>query len=435
MTLNGLSDSIVVPSVLIVLCALGEAFFSGSEMALVACDKIRLRLAAESGNRGAQRALALFGHPARLFSTTLLGTNLCLVTSTTIVTLLIIKYAGPQYDGWALLLSPILLIFAEIVPKNVFRHHADRLVPRLAFGLVGFGALMSPIVWLFSKMTTGLMKLLNPDSSETDIGKISRDELRLLLRSTPNRPSDIHESEKKMISRIFDFSEKNVRDMMIPLIEVFAISDKTTVAQALLAFIQKDYSRLPVYHERVDNLVGILHHFDLFDAPTDAKDISSLIRAALYVAETEPARDVLLKLKRHGSHLAIVVDEYGGSVGIVTIEDILEEIVGEIDDEYDTQHQQFQRIGPNTFLIHARIEIEALNDILAEHSQFEIPEGDYETLGGFLMERFLRIPQKGETIDVDGYHFEITKANERSIIEAKLTHLPSPVDEGPSQSL
>jgi CBS domain containing-hemolysin-like protein len=203
---------------------------------------------------------------------------------------------------------------------------------------------------------------------------------------------------------------------MIPLVEVEAIEDTATAKEVIAIISKKGYSRLPVYHERIDNIIGIINSFDLLDVPYNGQSISPFIRTVPYAPESKPIDELLIEMQKKRKHLTIVVDEYGGTVGIITIEDILEEIVGEIKDEYDADQRLYRKIGWNKYLISARMEVDQIFELLP----LSLPEGDFETLGGFLLEKFGHIPKPGEILKHQNLTFTIVSADERSIGEVRV---------------
>jgi CBS domain containing-hemolysin-like protein len=216
-----------------------------------------------------------------------------------------------------------------------------------------------------------------------------------------------------MIERLLDFSRTVVREAMIPLIDIATLEDTASIRDAIALIGTKGYSRIPVYHERIDNITGIINSFDLLASLPLDQSLRSLIRRAPYVPETKPIDGLLIEMQKKRNHIAIVVDEYGGTVGIITIEDILEEIVGEIQDEYDNDQQLYRRIGRNKYIIHSRMGKDQMQELLS----LTLPEGDFETMGGFLLDQFGHIPQPGEVLKYNQVTFTVLSSDERSIGE------------------
>lgn len=218
-----------------------------------------------------------------------------------------------------------------------------------------------------------------------------------------------------MIHKIIDFGETTVQEVMVPLIEVAALPSEATVAEAVAMVNEHHFARIPVYEERIDQIVGIVHAFDLLSADP-AAPLRPLIRTAYYVPETKLVDDLLQEMQRRRLQMAIVVDEYGGVVGIVTVEDLLEEIVGEIEDEYDEEPPPLRRLADGSYIIDARMDVDRLNEELG----IKLPEGEYETLGGFLLAILQKIPDTGEEVRYGGMHFLITESDTRSILKVRM---------------
>jgi CBS domain containing-hemolysin-like protein len=405
--------AILVLTVLLFL--LLEGFLSGSEMAMVAADRKRLARFAHSGPRSARLTFRILQNPSWFLSTALVGSNLAEVANAALVTALLVGHFGPQGDLWAfLLLTPLILVFGEILPKTLFRQLADRWVLKIVPIIYVVSYILYPVVWFMSKATEGVLRILGLEGEVRPF--VTREELQLLLQSESG-PTDMKPHEKTMIRRIFRFADTKVREVMIPLVNVTALEDSTTVAEAVASVRQENYSRYPVFQERIDNIIGLVHSFDLLLAPERGQTIQPFIRPISFFPESKPIDELLLELQRKQEALAVVVDEYGGAVGIVTVEDILEEVVGEIEDEYDSARPLFRRIGPKAFLINARMEIDHINEIL----KLGLPRGDYETLGGFVLNRLGRVPLTGESFRYRKMLFDVKKANERAVTEVLIS--------------
>jgi CBS domain containing-hemolysin-like protein len=243
---------------------------------------------------------------------------------------------------------------------------------------------------------------------------ITREELKFLVQEG-NHQTDLETEERRMIHKIINFGETTVHEAMIPLIEVVALPSGATVAVAVAVVSEDHFARIPVYEERIDQIVGIVHAFDLLSEDPDTP-IGPLIRPAYYVPESKLVDDLLEEMQRRRVQMAIVVDEYGGVVGIATVEDLLEEIVGEIEDEYDEEPPAFRRLADGSYIVDARMEVDRLNEELGT----QLPEGEYETLGGFLIHLLQKIPETGEEAQFQGMRFLITESDERSILKVRI---------------
>jgi putative hemolysin len=395
----------------ILLFLLLEAFLSGSEMAMVAADRKKLVRFAHSGPRLSRLTFRVLKAPSWFLSTALVGSNLAEVANAALVTALLIGHFGPRGDFLAfLILTPLILVFGEILPKTLFQQMADRWVLKIVPVIYAVSYVLYPAVWLMSKTTNLVLRILGQEGEARPF--VTREELQLILQ-TESGASDMKPHERTMIRRIFRFADTKVKEVMIPLVDVAALEDTSSVAEAVASLRQENYSRYPVFRERIDNITGIVHSFDLLLASNGGQTIRPFVRPVSFFPETKPIDELLLDLQRKQEAMAVVVDEYGGAVGIVTVEDILEEVVGEIDDEYDTGQPLFLRTAPGVFLINARMEIDHINEIL----KLGLPKGDYETLGGFVLDRLGRVPLTGESFRYRKMLFEVKKANDRAVGE------------------
>lgn len=411
--------SFFVLIIILFVCLVLEGFFSGSEMALVNADKYRLALATDAGSKQALSALHMVKHPAKFFSTTLLGTNLCTVTGSVVSTLYIIDNFGPAYAPFAIIYWPFTLVLGEIVPKSLYQHYADKLVLYVSPILLGISVALHPVIWSLSKITDSLLGRIKRKES-TD-PPIQREELEVMLEVGGDESSDVRVSERTMISRIFDLADKRVKNIMTPLIDIIALPITSSRDDALAVMEKHIFSRVPIYDGRVLNIVGVLDGADLFFGD-DKAAVTALKKPAYYVPEEMPLDELLVAMKRRGEQLAVAVDEYGAATGIVTVEDLLEEVVGEIRDEHDEAPALFRRLGWKHYIVSGRMEIEFANERL----NLNLPEGDYETVAGFVIHKFERIPKIGETFTFGNYKFTVSRATDRVILDVEVAHIPAP---------
>ncbi|MGH7808489.1 MAG: hemolysin family protein [Thermodesulfobacteriota bacterium] len=387
-----------------------QAFFAGSEIALVSCDKIKMRALADGGSKGAKLVLEAFQEIERFISTTLVGINLSLIINTILMTFYMQDRYGHRGEIYAILtLSPLIVIFGQVVPKAVFQQKGNSLVLWTIYPLWVASKIFSPVLFLINIFVKGLLKLIGG----TENRFITREELLHVIEGDGAKIERGY--REKVIRRIFRFSETTVEEVMIPLIQVCALDENTPVREAVKTIKETGHSRIPIYHERIDNITGMLHAFDLLGAKPD-DPIKNFSHLPFYVPETKAVDELLDEMKRGRAGMAVVVDEYGGAVGVITLEDILEEVVGEIEDEYDKGTKLWRKIGESEYLINPKIYIEKINEELG----LSIPEGEYDTLSGFLLSEFGTIPKIGEEIQYKNYTFTVTKATPRSIEEVKL---------------
>lgn len=392
-----------------------EGFFAAGEIALVSANRRRLHHRAEEGHRGARVALSLLSRPEYMLATTLLGAYLSAAANTIMVTAFLLDTLGPAGEIPALIaLPPVILILGEIIPKSIGRQQANLLAERLAPALRTASWIIYPITAGFALLSRLVLYLLGAPKTG-HLPFITREDLSLVV--TKSGPEvDLKGKERLFIQRILKFSQRTVKEVMVPLVRVTAIPDTLSIAQALEEFRSSHFSRLPVYHRRIDNLIGVLHSFDLLGEEQPERPVKPFIRPVKYEPELKKIDRLLAEMQREGSHLAVVVDEYGGAVGIVAIEDLLEEIVGEIEDEFDQEVTPYLKLGEDHYLINARTEIKALNESLHLH----LPPGDYETLAGFLITQLGDLPRGGEKIRYRNLNFTVRSTEARSVKEVEL---------------
>lgn len=395
---------------IILLCIVCEGFFSGTETAMVSVDRTRIKAFAEKGAKKATWIDAVFDRPENFFSTTLLGTNLFEVLSNTIATFLVIKFLGERYEYTTILvMAPLILVFGEFVPKTLYRYHAESIVMSIIYPLKIASTVFYPFVQVLSGVTTLFMRLLGMDSAQSR-PLTSREDFDHYLDMW-NTESSLKSAERKMIERIFDFSDTDVDDIMIPLVNIQAVEFQDGIDKAISLVKKTGHSRIPVYADEAYNIVGIVHAFDLLTAQKRTQNLKDVMRPARYVPNSIHIDELLKQLRTEGNSIAVVVNEYGGTIGLVTIEDILEEVVGEIYDEYDKTEYKFVKTGENQYLVSAHLEIDELND----HLCLEVPKDDYETVAGFILKQTGRIPKTGEIFEFDKTKFIIKHADKRSI--------------------
>lgn len=393
---------------------LSEALFSGAEIAIVSADRARLRAKAEKGNRGASLALALLEKPEWLMGTILTCHNASFVTNVSLATIAAINFVGPAY-GEALsvaLVIPVLVVFGEVVPKGYCQARADALAPLLARVVWGARLLVYPLVWLISALIGTALRLGTRNGESTPF--VTRQELEALMEEQSD--GDVQVLERQMIGRIFTFGELDMENVLVPIVDLSAVDEESTVEEVIEKIEDDGHSRILIYRENLHHIIGVVHARDILGLGADAagrlKDKEGLIRSTYFVPETKPADSLLDELMSRKDKMAVVVDEYGACTGIVTMEDLVEEIVGDIADEYDVDEvRMFHKLSEEQYLVDARMEVEDVREAL----KLPIPEGDYETLSGYLLERFERIPKEGESISLEGWTLTVQSANERQI--------------------
>jgi CBS domain containing-hemolysin-like protein len=354
------------------------------------------------------------------------------VTSTSIATALFISVFGLAQGPMlaVAVMIPTLLIMGEIIPKSIFQQHAEFVAMRLSWFIWVSSWLLFPVVFVISKISRGAIRISTGEKDIVSSSYITKDGLKYILRHR-SEESDILGTERDMIRNIIDFFEVTADKIMVPLSAMTSLPVTATLREAVQLASEKKYLRIPVYRDQIFNIIGIFHYFDLLEAlhgqassrPSllggDETIESHLQPVVYYIPETKLAKELLVELLIRGERMAVVVDEYGGALGIVTIEDILEEVVGEIDDEYGSGEKMYKKIGAGKYLVNAKISVDRINQLLP----LDIPHGDYETLGGFLLCKMEKIPKRRDTLRHGNNLFVIEDADARSIKEVLIEML------------
>ncbi len=392
------------------------ALFSAAEMAFIAANRLRLRHLAEGGNRVAVRYLEAFKRPEHLLSTAMMGVTIAHITASTVATWALIPLAG----GAAALvvtvcLTPIMLVFGEVIPKAVAREWATALILRLYPVIELASRFLAPLTWGANTLVGGALALFGRRRTSTR-QFVSREELKLLLQMEPEE-ADVTTSEAEMIDKIFDLGETAAREVMVPLVDVAALPETATPDDAIRIIGQRGFSRLPVFADRIFNVVGVVTAMDLLRRGAAAPDVRSLMRPATYVPETKRIDDLLREMQKARGQLAVVVDEYGAAVGIVTLEDIVEQVVGEIQDEHDRTPDTVERLPDGSYRVAGRASIDELNEAL----EWDLPKGDFETVAGLVLATVHRIPLVGEVFHVGRFSFTVLEADTRRVLTVRIT--------------
>lgn len=397
----------------VICCILTEGFFSGSEIALVSCDRSRLRRRSRDGHHGAAIAERLLNRPAHLFSITLFGTNLSTIIASTVTTLYLIDRFGAAYGSLAILISPLILIFAEILPKSIYHHNADRIVDRVAPLLLTFGTVCSPVIFLLQRLTDRLLGGVRKVSGFER--RISREELVSILHGDETHGTDIQPGERKIISRVLRLVELTAKNIMVPLIEIEALPGTATREAAFELFQLKGYPRVPVFTGRIYNVIGVVEATDILCAGA-TQTVQDLMHPPVFVPKGMRLNEVFRLLRDRHEEVAVVVDEYGAAVGMVSLEEIFEEVVGDIRDEFELDQPHYRKVEGDRFYLNGRLEVEEARDKLG----LDIPRGDYETIAGMLLQYFGRIPQVGETMDIGTWCYTVRQATSRAVLEVEV---------------
>jgi putative hemolysin len=404
---------------LVVGCIAGQAFFAASEIALVAADEFKVRAEHELGGRAARSLTRLLERRDRVVALMLTGNNLATVIAAAALTSFL-HGKNPRWVYFApFILAPVCLLLGESIPK-MLALRAPLGLARLVARPLGFMATILAPLLVIETAFGGLLRRMAGVSPDAKSVFLSREDLTRLLQRRPREtmsPDAILPAEQQMISRIFRFTHAEARKAMVPLIRVTAIGDDTTLAGAIEILRRDAFTRIPVFHERIFNIVGVVHAFDLLEAPDLVRSVGEVARPVSYFPESTPLDEILVALQRTRESLAVVVDEYGGASGIITMEDLLEEVVGEIEDEHDVREELARLTGPRTLVASGQAAISDLNDRFGLKLQ---EASEYATIGGLVVERLGHIPKPGEQLKAGAVTITVARSDARAVREVVL---------------
>lgn len=416
------TDGVIQLFALLILVCL-SAFFSSAETSLSTVNRVRLKTLAEEGNKRAQTALHVLDKYGKMLSAILIGNNVVNLSASALATTLAIKInlAVGIATG---VLTVVILLFGEILPKNMAMVYSEK----LALAYAGIVALvmkvLTPVIFLVDKLSQGLMKLLHIDAGKKQA--MTENELRTYVEVS-HEDGVIESEEREMIYNVFDFSDAVAKDIMIPRIDMAVVSEEADYDGVMKLFQDCMYTRIPVYHEDKDNIIGLINIKDFILVKDKAHfRIQDIRRQAYYTYEYKKTADLLMEMREKRANVAFVLNEYGATVGMITMEDLLEEIVGEIRDEYDEDEEELiQAAGERAYLVEGSMKLSDINDALGTDLESE----DYDSIGGLIIENLDRLPEDGETIETaSGITLQVKGVNQNRIVKVLMT-LPEKKEE------
>ena len=406
--------------ILLILLAL-SAFFSSNETALMSVNKIRLRSLADEGNKRAAMALDILENQTpKLLSAILIGNNIVNISASSLATTLAYSFGGYMVSIVTVILTVLILIFGEITPKNYATINAERLTLRYIPVFKFLMTIMTPVIFIINLFSRGVMRLMrvDPDAARK---AMTEEELRTIV-DVSHEDGVIESDEKEMIYNVFDLGDATAKDIMVPRVHVTFADVESTYDELIEIFREDKFTRLPVYKDSQNNIVGIINMKDLllYDKNEEFV-IDRFLRKPHFTYETKSISDLLVEMKDSTFNIAIVLDEYGDMAGLITLEDILEEIVGEIHDEYDEKEDELvQKISDREYIIEGSMHLDDVND----HLNTELDSEDYDSLGGFIIEHLDRLPVAGdEVVTDDGIRLVVEKLD-KNRIEKVHVYLP-----------
>ena len=416
--------SITLLVALIVLIAF-SAFFSASETAFSSLNQIRLKSRAEEGDTSAARVLAMAEKYDKLLSSILIGNNIVNIAAASIGTVLFTKWLGEERGATAstIVLTVVVLIFGEVTPKTLAKEMPETIATAVSPVLSLLLTLFTPLTWLFSQWKKLLGRFVH--SSESDA--ITEGELITMVSEAEN-DGELTDRESQLIRSAIEFDDVEVEEILTPRVDVVAVEDDISLEELAQTFAESGYSRLPVYHDTVDNIIGVVHEKDFYIARLKKSvTMEDLIAPTLYTTGSTQISQLLRTLREQHHHMAVVVDEYGGTEGIITLEDILEELVGEIWDEHDEATEDFRQQSDGSWLVSGSASVDDLYETL------DLPEDediDSNTVNGLVQEKTHHLPKVGDHFQLNNYEGVVTRTARRRVTEVRFTHTaPAPQDD------
>lgn len=408
-------------TILILVCL--SAFFSSAETALTTVNRVRMKGLADEGDKRAKTVLDVLERYGKMLSAILIGNNIVNIAASSLATTLALQIHLSVGIATGIL-TVVVLIMGEIIPKNLAMVHSEKLALFYAGLISGLMKIMTPVIFLVDKLAGALMALLHIDTSKRTV--MTENELRTYVEVS-HEDGVIESEEREIIYNVFDFSDAVAKDVMIPRIDMASISEDATYDEVMELFRECMYTRIPVYREDKDNVIGLINIKD-FILVTDRENfsIAGIMRQAHYTYEFKKTADLLLEMRENRINVSFVLNEYGATVGMITLEDLLEEIVGEIRDEYDEDEEELiQEVDERTYLVEGSMKLADINDELGT----ELSSEDYDSIGGLMIENLDRLPEDGESITTEqGIVLKVSGINQNRIVKVLMT-LPEEAEE------
>lgn len=412
-----------IQAVAILILILLSAFFSSAETALTTVNKHRLRALAEEGNRNAQRVLKLIENPAKMLSAILIGNNIVNISASALATTLTTNVFGSKFVGVSTgILTLVVLLFGEITPKSLATLYNEKIALIYIHVVAPLVTLLTPVIWLVDKLSGIIFFILRVDRDAAN-NQMTEGELRTIV-DVSVEDGVIEKEEKSMINNVVDFGDSKAKDVMVPRADMALVSVDATFDEVFEIFNEEHYSRLPVYDDNKDTVIGIVYLKDLFffqnqnDNKKMAFSIRNIMREPFFVYEYQKTSSIMAEMRNRFVSLAIVLDEYATAVGLITIEDLIEEIVGEIRDEFDMDElKMITKISDNHYEIDAAMKLSDLKDSIG----IELESENYDSLGGYVIELLDHLPNVGETVKKDGMTFQVVSMEKNRIDRIAVT--------------
>lgn len=411
-----IDSSTVIQFVILLFLLISSAFFSSAETALSTVNRVRMRTLEEEGNKRAARVNRILDRYGKMISTILIGNNVVNIIMSSLTTTLALRISVPVGIATGIL-TIVVLLFGEIVPKTWANSTNEKIALTYSGIIYGLMHILTPVIFVVDKMSNGILRLLHIDPNKKPT--MTETELKTYV-DVSHEDGVIESEEKEMIYNVFDFSDAVAKDIMIPRINMVTVNVDASYHDVLQVFRESMYTRLPVYQDDKDNIIGLINIKD-FILSADQGDFSvrNILREAHYTYEYKKSADLLLEMREITMNVAFVLNEYGATVGMITLEDLLEEIVGEIRDEYDADEAEYiQALSERTYLVEGSMKLDDINDVLDTTLDSE----DYDSIGGIIIEYLDRLPEDGEEVELDcGIKLKVQGIDQNRICKVVLT--------------
>ncbi len=420
-----METSDILQLVILVLLLSASAFFSSAETALMTSNKLRIRNLAENGDKRAEKVLEITANTDKMLSAILIGNNIVNLSASALSTTLTLKMFGSSLVGFATgILTFLILVFGEITPKNVASKNAENMALKYIGIISLLVIILTPVIYVVNKVAGIVISLFVKNNDDNNM--VTEDELRAMVEVS-HEDGVIEKEEKKMIVNVVDFGDTVAGDIMLPRVDMVMVSVESSYEEILKIFREERYTRIPVYEESPDNVIGILNVKDfLLIEDKENFSVKEHLREPLYTYEYKKTSSLMVDMRKTGANIVIVLDEYGTTVGLITLEDMLEEIVGEIRDEFDADEDEgITKISETEYLIDGSTNLDDVNDRIG----LELSSEEYESIGGIIMEKLGRLPVEGEVITFDNIILTVKKMDHARIEKVGLKLKPSLVKE------
>lgn len=417
-----MDPSVVTQLIILFILLMLSGFFSSAETALTTVNQIRIRNLAEDGNKRAKKVIKVTGNSGKMLSAILIGNNIVNVAAASITTSLAYNLGGSYVAIASGIITILILLFGEITPKTLATIHAEKIALIYAPIIDLFMKIMTPVIFIINGLSMIVLFILRVDPNDKNRA-MTENELRTIV-DVSHEDGVIEEEEKEMIYNVFDLGDARAKDVMVPRVHVTFADVNSSYEELIEIFREDKYTRLPVYEENTDNVVGTINMKDLLlYKNTKEFNIRDILREAYFTYEYKAISELLVEMRQASFNIAIVLDEYGETSGLITLEDILEEIVGEIHDEYDENEEDFvKKITDLEYVVEGSLNLEDFNDRL----DLDFSSDDYDSLGGFIIEHLDRLPVAGDTVTtVNGVRLVVDKLD-KNRIEKVHVYLPEP---------